>query len=83
MNEPSAAASKRATAGIAGLDHVLGGGFPVHRMDLIAGEPGTGKTTLALQFLLAGDFQGVLSGNLVVSGEGSALLAELESHAAG
>jgi circadian clock protein KaiC len=40
--------------GIAGLDAILGGGLPAHRLHLIDGEPGTGKTTLAVQFLLAG-----------------------------
>lgn len=40
--------------GVAGLDNVLGSGFPRNRLYLIQGEPGVGKTTLALQFLLAG-----------------------------
>jgi circadian clock protein KaiC len=44
----------RAATGISGLDLVLGGGFPQHRMYLIEGDPGAGKTTLAMQFLLAG-----------------------------
>ncbi len=39
--------------GIAGLDHVLGGGLPAHHVFLIEGAPGSGKTTLALQFLQA------------------------------
>jgi circadian clock protein KaiC len=43
-----------ASTGIAGLDQLLRGGFPRDRMHLIEGEPGTGKTTLALQFLLEG-----------------------------
>ena len=49
---PSPAA--RASTGIAGLDEILGGGLPPNHLYLIEGEPGTGKTTLALQFLLAG-----------------------------
>ena len=44
----------RASTGIAGLDEILGGGLPAHHLYLLDGEPGTGKTTLALQFLLAG-----------------------------
>jgi len=40
--------------GIAGLDQLLHGGLPRSRLHLIEGEPGTGKTTLALQFLLEG-----------------------------
>jgi circadian clock protein KaiC len=43
-----------APTGIPGLDELLRGGFPRDRMYLIEGEPGTGKTTLALQFLLEG-----------------------------
>lgn len=42
------------TTGIPGLDHVLGGGLPANRVFLIEGLPGTGKTTLALQFLREG-----------------------------
>jgi circadian clock protein KaiC len=40
--------------GIAGLDDVLGGGFAPNRLYLIEGDPGSGKTTLGLQFLLEG-----------------------------
>ncbi|HLI84746.1 MAG TPA: ATPase domain-containing protein [Bryobacteraceae bacterium] len=40
--------------GVAGLDEILPGGFPAHRLYLVEGMPGTGKTTLALQFLLEG-----------------------------
>jgi circadian clock protein KaiC len=42
------------STGIAGLDLVLGGGLAPHRIYLIEGEPGTGKTTTGLQFLLEG-----------------------------
>jgi circadian clock protein KaiC len=44
----------RASTGIEGLDEVLGGGFARGRLHLVQGSPGAGKTTLALQFLLAG-----------------------------
>ena len=43
-----------ASTGIPGLDQLLRGGLPRDRMHQIEGEPGTGKTTLALQFLLEG-----------------------------
>ena len=48
----------RASTGITGLDDVLGGGFARNRLHLLEGSPGTGKTTIALQFLLAGAAQG-------------------------
>jgi circadian clock protein KaiC len=40
--------------GIEGLDNVLGGGLPRNRLYLVDGNPGVGKTTMALQFLLEG-----------------------------
>lgn len=46
------------STGVPGLDEVLNGGLPEHRLYLIDGEPGTGKTTLGLQFLLAGAARG-------------------------
>jgi circadian clock protein KaiC len=47
-----------ASTGVAGLDEILGGGLPPGRLYLLDGSPGTGKTTLALQFLLAGAARG-------------------------
>jgi circadian clock protein KaiC len=44
----------RVLTGIVGLDELLGGGLPAHRLHLVEGDPGTGKTTMALQFLLEG-----------------------------
>ena len=41
--------------GIPGLDDVLGGGFTPNRVYLIEGNPGSGKTTLALRWLLEGE----------------------------
>lgn len=46
------------STGIPGLDDVLHGGWPRERMFLVLGHPGTGKTTLGLQFLLEGRAQG-------------------------
>src|ERR1700756_4971302 len=45
---------ERAPTGSVVLDDILGGGFDPDRVYLIEGRPGTGKTTLALQFLLEG-----------------------------
>src|SRR3569623_1372918 len=44
----------RISTGSEGLDDSLGGGFDANRMYLYEGRPGTGKTTIALQFLLRG-----------------------------
>lgn len=44
----------RAATGVTGLDQVLNGGFPAHKLYLIQGVPGTGKTTLAMHFLMEG-----------------------------
>jgi circadian clock protein KaiC len=44
--------------GVAGLDEMLGGGFPKGHVVLLTGLPGTGKTCLALQFLLDGASRG-------------------------
>jgi circadian clock protein KaiC len=44
--------------GIQGLDDVLHGGLPRNHLYLISGDPGTGKTTIAMQFLLEGIRQG-------------------------
>lgn len=48
------AGSRDAPTGIAGLDEVLRGGLERSRTFLLEGQPGTGKTTIALQFLIDG-----------------------------
>lgn len=48
----------RVKTGIIGLDNILGGGLTPRRLYLIEGNPGSGKTTLALQYLLDGIQQG-------------------------
>ena len=44
----------KSLTGVPGLDSVMSGGYPSNRMFLVEGDPGTGKTTLGLQFLLEG-----------------------------
>jgi circadian clock protein KaiC len=53
MNSVDTSAAKAKT-GVAGLDNILSGGFSHGHVFLVEGAPGTGKTTLALQFLLEG-----------------------------
>lgn len=48
----------RVSTGIAGLDEVLGGGLPKDAVYLVQGNPGVGKTTFALRFLLEGAERG-------------------------
>ena len=52
---PEYASNRRLVAtGIPGLDDIVGGGFTADRVYLVEGDPGSGKTTLALQYLLEG-----------------------------
>ena len=53
-NETAAQAEARVVTGIEGFDDVLSGGFPANRLYLVEGDPGAGKTTLAMQFLMEG-----------------------------
>ncbi|MFL6521171.1 MAG: ATPase domain-containing protein [Chthoniobacterales bacterium] len=54
MSKKNAVENSKVKTGITGLDDILGGGLPPRRLYLIQGQPGSGKTTLALQFLLQG-----------------------------
>jgi len=53
MTEQGKAKLKLLTSGIPTLDSILGGGFPEYSSNLIAGDPGSGKTTLCHQILFA------------------------------
>lgn len=53
MSKHGKVALTRLLTGVPGFDEVLGGGLPEYSFNLIAGEPGTGKTTLAHQILYA------------------------------
>jgi circadian clock protein KaiC len=67
-------------SGVDGLDHILSGGFPSRRMYLIQGDPGTGKTTLALQMLLHGRDRGERVLYVTLSESASELQAVARSH---
>ena len=62
------------------LDDILGGGFTPDRLYLIEGDPGTGKTTLALQFLLAGVKLGEKGLYITLSESPAELQQVAESH---
>jgi circadian clock protein KaiC len=68
------------STGIAGLDDVLRGGLTPSRLYLVEGNPGTGKTTLALQFLLEGMRQGEPTLYVTLSETKSELIATAQSH---
>ncbi len=70
----------RLSTGIEGIDNILGGGLTPHRMYLVEGPPGTGKTTLALQFLLRGAAQGQSGLYITLSETRSELIDVAHSH---
>src|SRR5689334_18003629 len=72
--------SPRIETSIAGLDVILGGGLPPDRLYLVEGDPGTGKTTLALQFLLAGARRGEAALYVTLSETNDELQGVAESH---
>jgi circadian clock protein KaiC len=73
-------ARKQSVTGISGLDTVLVGGLPVNRMYLIKGDPGVGKTTLALQYLLAGEARGERGLYIALSETTDEINSVAESH---
>jgi circadian clock protein KaiC len=66
--------------GIPGLDDVLGGGLQRNRTYLLEGVPGSGKTTVALQFLMAGAARGEPVLYVTLSETEEELRAIAESH---
>jgi circadian clock protein KaiC len=72
--------SRRVGTGIEGLDNILHGGFTANRLYLIEGMPGSGKTTLAFQFLLEGARRGEPSLYLTLSETKDEVLGVAESH---
>ncbi|GAC1328819.1 MAG: serine/threonine protein kinase [Beijerinckiaceae bacterium] len=74
------AANGKASTGVAGLDEVTAGGFQRGRLFLLEGSPGTGKTTIATQFLLAGAEAGETGLYITLSETEEELRAGAASH---
>jgi circadian clock protein KaiC len=68
------------STGVEGLDRVLRGGLPKNRLYLVQGDPGVGKTTLALQFLLEGVRVGEPSLYITLSETKEEILQVAKSH---
>lgn len=71
---------KLVKTGIPELDDVLGGGLTTDRVYLLHGSPGSGKTTLAMQFLLEGVRQGEKVIYVTLSETKAELMASAASH---
>jgi circadian clock protein KaiC len=70
----------KSSTGVPGLDSVMGGGYPTNHLFLVEGDPGTGKTTLALQFLLEGVREGERGLYVTLSESAEELRLVAESH---
>ncbi len=73
-------APPRISTGVTGLDEILGGGFLDNRIYLVEGGPGSGKTTLALQFLLNGRAAGERGLYVTLSETADELRVVADSH---
>jgi circadian clock protein KaiC len=72
--------SGKAAFGIEGLDDITAGGLARARLFLLEGSPGTGKTTIATQFLMAGAAQGERGLYVTLSETGDELRSGAASH---
>jgi circadian clock protein KaiC len=75
-----AGAPARSSTGVPGLDEILRGGLTPDRMYLLEGTPGTGKTTFALRFLMAGVERGEPGLYITLSETVEELTAVVTSH---
>ncbi len=80
MRKARVPSTERSQTGIVGLDDILHGGFIQHRLYLIEGDPGSGKTTLSLQYLIEGSKHGEKCLYITLSETKEELLASATSH---
>lgn len=80
IKSPAKGHNERCPSGIPGLDDILAGGLPGNCFYLIQGDPGSGKTTLALQFLLEGVRRGDSVFYITLSETRAELLQVADSH---
>jgi circadian clock protein KaiC len=80
MTQKTQSPKELLSTGIPGLDVVLGGGLAPHRIYLVEGEPGTGKTTTGLHFLREGVARGETVVYITLAETGEELRAVAESH---
>src|ERR1700733_2649413 len=71
---------QKARVGVPGLDDILAGGLSTGHVFLLEGNPGTGKTTIALRFLLSGAEEGEKGLYITLSETDAELRAGAESH---
>ena len=71
---------ERLRTGVSGLDDILSGGLPTGQMYLLEGTPGTGKTTLAMQFIMEGIRHGEEALYITLSESKAELYASARSH---
>ena len=80
MTMEQAAAAEKARLGVTGLDDILVGGLARGHLYLLEGSPGTGKTTVALQFLLEGAQKGEVGLYVTLSETENELRLTAQSH---
>lgn len=79
-HQPQFVGGQSVATGSADLDDILAGGYARARVHLIEGRPGSGKTTLALQFLLAARERGERTLYITLSESREELLQAAETH---
>ena len=76
-NDPQ---GERCATGVEGLDVILKGGLPKNRLYLVKGDPGVGKTTLAMQFLMEGVRNGEAGLYITLSETKDEIMVVAKSH---